>query len=407
MDYLRSIVGQFRLEQVSAIEPFGQRGNINLDTYVVRADGEYLLQRLNTDVFSRPERVMKSMVAWVEAQRIASAEIDWIPIELVPTNDGEAWLETETGEWWRVMHMIPDCVSYKSLADVGERAVQLALAEEMGRGLAMSADLTSDLDPLSVETALPGYRNTELYVQQFRSVAAGAASAFDAVAFLPDDDELRECTEALFHHHLTVEEAACRREDPVCASFIELIHANADWAGGMFRSVHEGSIRRTAIHGDTKIENFLFSRTTGRVQSLVDLDTIMPYTWLADWGDMVRSLCNVAGEKERDLTKIRVDRDVYAAVARGFLGTARACPLEEIEMMPAAVATIAFELGVRFFTDYLRGDNYFSLGEGDPPDLNLVRGQVQLTLFERLMHEMEWSQRLIRSLVADNGLVSA
>ncbi|MFN7367012.1 MAG: hypothetical protein ACK5P9_02845, partial [Armatimonadota bacterium] len=42
------------------------------------------------------------------------------------------------------------------------------------------------------------------------------------------------------------------------------------------------------------------------------------------------------------------------------------------------------ELGLRFLTDYLRGDNYFMLGEEDPADLNRVRAMVQLTLYERL-----------------------
>ena len=87
--------------------------------------------------------------------------------------------------------------------------------------------------------------------------------------------------------------------------------------------MESGRIRRLAIHGDTKLDNFLFSTRTGRVKALVDLDTIMPHTWLADWGDMVRSLVNVAGEKERDLSRVRVDMDVYRAVARGFLATAR------------------------------------------------------------------------------------
>jgi hypothetical protein len=46
--------------------------------------------------------------------------------------------------------------------------------------------------------------------------------------------------------------------------------------------------------------------------------------------------------------------------------------------------TITLELGLRFLTDYLRGDNYFRLAPGDPPDLNKRRAAVQLALFRRL-----------------------
>jgi hypothetical protein len=105
---------------------------------------------------------------------------------------------------------------------------------------------------------------------------------------------------------------------------------------------------------------------------------------------MVRSLCNVAGEKERDLDKVQVDRQVYAAVLEGFLKTASTATPEEIAMMPRAVQAIAFELGIRFLADYLRGDTYFQLGPDDPHDLNKVRAMVQLRLFERLLeHEAE------------------
>jgi hypothetical protein len=124
----------------------------------------------------------------------------------------------------------------------------------------------------------------------------------------------------------------------------------------------------------------------------------MPHTWLADWGDMVRSLANVAGERERDLNRVRVNRDVYQAVLAGFLRTTTTATPEEIAMMPRAVQAIALELGVRFLADYLRGDTYFQLGPGDPEDLNKVRALVQLELFRQLMdHEAE-ADALVKEL---------
>ena len=105
---------------------------------------------------------------------------------------------------------------------------------------------------------------------------------------------------------------------------------------------------------------------------------------MAVLADMVRSLCNVAGEKERDLSKIRVDMAVYRALAQGFLSTAKRVPTPEIELMSDAVRIITLELGVRYLTDYLRGDSYFVLAASDPRDLNKLRAMVQLTLFRRL-----------------------
>jgi hypothetical protein len=113
---------------------------------------------------------------------------------------------------------------------------------------------------------------------------------------------------------------------------------------------------------------------------------------------MVRSLCNVTGEKERDLSKIRVDMAVYQALAQGFLSTVQRAPTSEIELMSDAVRIIALELGVRYLTDYLRGDSYFVLAATDPPDLNKLRATVQLTLFERLTELTDDTTRCLAAL---------
>jgi N-acetylhexosamine 1-kinase len=160
--------------------------------------------------------------------------------------------------------------------------------------------------------------------------------------------------------------------------------------------MESGQIRTVAIHGDTKLDNFLFSATDGRVKALVDLDTIMPHSWLADWGDMVRSLSNLAGEKEADLSKVQVDTEIFEALARGFLNTARMVTEEEIELMVDAVQILALELGVRFLADFIRGDSYFKLGPTDLPNLNKRRAMVQLTLFERLLEQSGHLQQVVR-----------
>jgi hypothetical protein len=116
---------------------------------------------------------------------------------------------------------------------------------------------------------------------------------------------------------------------------------------------------------------------------------------------MVRSLVNVAGEKERDLSRVQVDMDVYRAVARGFLSTAREVTRAEVDLMADAPQIIALELGLRFLTDYLRGDSYFKLGPADPPDLNRVRAMAQLALFRRLRERGDEAGRFIADLHAE------
>lgn len=400
-DETTDIAAHFAIPTPSDVRVFGERGNINLHTFEVVAAGRpYLLQRINTAVFTKPYRVMRAMVAYCSAQREylrGDPNIIWEPIELIATREGSPFYDRRDPHgWsvWRLMRRIEGCRSYKSLGEVADREDRLRLAEEVGRGLALNADLTSGVPVETLKTSLPGYRDTAGYFAQFRAVLAGCRTISDAAPFLPEDVEVRSATEPLYR--IKTDEAAvlARRSEPGLAEWLALVRESEPIGLVLQAAVTDGLVRKTAIHGDTKIENFLFDRETGRVRSLVDLDTIMPFTWLADWGDMVRSLCNVAGEKEYDLARVGVDRDVYAAVRRGLLATAREATPAEKALMPEAVEAIALELGVRFLTDYLRGDDYFRLTPQDPPDLNRQRGLVQLTLFRRLRELRDWAKGL-------------
>ncbi len=395
LEEARRIAEHFHIEHPFEIEFFEGRGNINLDTLLISAGPDrrpYLLQRVNPDVFPLADRVMTGMIASIEAQKQAlhqglGSDTGWQVPELVPTKDGRLYHE-ENGAW-RMMLYIEGTVSYKSLAELPEHR-RPETAFEVGRGLAIYNDLTATIEADSVETALPGYRNTRVYFDQLDSALAGCRSLEETAHRLPAEEEVRAATERHFLCALSEEERLARRNDLELQPFIETALANRDLALSLTLAREEGKIRHTAIHGDTKIENFLFDALTGRVMSLVDLDTVMPLTWLADWGDMVRSLANVAGEKERDLSKVQVDKAVYASVTEGFLSTASTATEEEIVLMPRAVQVIALELGVRFLADYLRGDTYFQLGPNDPRDLNKVRAMVQIRLFEKLVeHEPE------------------
>lgn len=399
------VVEQFQVTGDINVAPFPGRGNINLHTYEVLAGGnEYLLQKVNTDVFAMPYRVMQGMASSIAAQHAALATdpVDgWVPIDLVPTRAGKSFLDlTDEHGWsvWRLMVRIPESCSYKSLSEIESRSEQLRMASEVGRGLAIYSDLTSSIKPHTVEGSLPGYRDTGLYYRQFHSVTAGNRSLGDAAALLPDDPILRTSMGPHFLVALPEEAYLERLNDPELAPYISIVREQEPFAMALWTAVAQGRIRNTLIHGDTKIENFLFDSNTGLVKALVDLDTIMPFTWLADWGDMIRSLVNVAGEKETDLSKVSVDEEVYKAVAEGFLRSAKEITSQEVSMMVPAVQAIALELGLRFLTDYLKGDTYFKLAEGDPDDLNKTRAMVQLTLYRRLVEFGPEAEGFIGSL---------
>lgn len=411
------LASRFALPAPLEAHDFAEKGNINLHTFVVESFGggrrEFILQQINQQVFTRPQAVMSAMIACIEAQQrnlsagALRAGEQWETIALVPTREGARYLEVNDRRGygcWRLMVRIVNARTFKSLGELPGTEQRLAIAEQAGTGLALFGTLTAGMDTTGLSNPLPGYRDTRVYYDQLHSVLAGSRTVDDAAARLPGDPEVRQATAQHFLVHLPADESRRRIDHPEVRPFVDLLREHEDFGMLLLREMASGGIRRAAIHGDTKLDNFLFDDKTGQVKALVDLDTIMPHTWLADWGDMVRSLCNVAGEKERNAERIQVDTEIYRAVARGFLRSARNVTSRELDLMVDAVQVIALELGLRFLTDYLRGDSYFKLGPADPPDLNKVRGLAQLTLFRRLRERADELRSAIDTLRREHGV---
>ena len=391
---------------------FERKGNINQKTYLIKARPrgnctEYILQLLNPVIFTHPRVVMNAMVSCIQAQQraldkgVLRGDEEWESIGLVQTRKGKPYLEVlDAGSLrcWRMMPRIRNASAYRSLGEIPDPHARLRIAEEAGRGLALFQILTADMDPSKLNCPLPGYRDTFLYYDQFASVLEGNRTLAEAASHLPMDAVVRRSTELQFLVHLKPEEYRCRREDSQLVRFIALALEQKSFALTLVQGLKNGDLKTVVIHGDTKLDNFLFNASTGNVMALVDLDTIMPHTWLSDWGVMVRSLVNVAGERERDLERIEIDLEVFKAVARGFLKSARHLALQEVGLMVEAAQIMALELAVRFLADYLRGDIYFKLGPADARDLNKIRALVQFCVFEKLTKNAGSLKRYLEEL---------
>lgn len=392
------IAHRFDLPEPFEVSDFSGKGNVNCATYLVKAGqsgkgGEYLLQKLNMEVFADPDAVMDTTIACLKAQNKALSEgalrkdEAWKPIRLIPTKEGAAYLRTEESDGpqcWRMMARIRSARSYKSLNEIPDPGKRLKIAEEAGRGLALFGILTAGMNPGKIRPPLPGYRNTALYFDQLDSILEGNRVIEQAADRMPSDPRLRLGVGRFFLVQLGAQDFRRRLRDRQVREMLDLVRDQRSFCLKLQKKLASGDLKTTVVHGDTKLENFLFSTRTGRVISLVDLDTVMPHTWLSDWGDTARSLVNVSGERETNQDEIRIDMDVFRSIARGFIQSALLPPRHEIELMVDAARIMALELGVRFLADYLRGDTYFKAGAGDPEDLNRIRAAVQLSVFRSL-----------------------
>jgi N-acetylhexosamine 1-kinase len=406
----RHIASLFDLHDPFDISDFPEKGNINRQTYLIVTGPsvhpkEYILQQLNPGVFTQPRSVMDAMIQCIEAQRKAASagalcnDEEWETIHLIPTKEGKSYLELADGggvQCWRMMARIEHTRSYKSLREISNPNLRLRVAEQAGKGLALFGTLTAGMDFSRIRCPLPGYRDTKLYFDQLLCVLEGNRTSAEAAAYLPVDPAMRQSTQPHFLIHIPIEGYRRRLDDPLLRTYIDLALQQQPFAMKLARGLSTGELKTVAVHGDTKLENFLFDINTGKVKALVDMDTIMAHTWLTDWGDMVRSLVNPAGEKEPDLKKVRIDLEVFESVARGFLHSARQAEAHEVALMVDAVQIMSLELGVRFLADYLRGDNYFTLRSSDPWDLNRTRAMVQFRLFEELRANAGLLERILR-----------
>ncbi|MEK7206864.1 MAG: phosphotransferase, partial [Pseudomonadota bacterium] len=156
----------------------------------------------------------------------------------------------------------------------------------------------------------------------------------------------------------------------------------------------DGKLAVRVIHGDTKLNNFLFDITSGKAVSLIDLDTVQPGLIHYDIGDCLRSCANPAGESLADIGTVHFDLDISRAILRQYLAETKGFLTQvDYDYIYDAIHLIPFELGLRFLTDYLEGDSYFKT---EWRGQNLHRAMVQF----RLTESIERNERAIRSLVA-------
>ena len=348
--------------ELTDLQPLGN-GLIN-DTFLVQSKGSHrlVLQRINREVFPDPPAILHNLRVVQEHLQGESAQDrkhlgGFVLPGLIPTRDGQDYLVDEAGDFWRALEHVEGTFTLEVL-DTPDRA------EQVGQGLGRFHRLLSGLDPEKLRDTLPGFHVTPRYLEEFRVVLNGV--------------ELRQARE------IRVWE--------------ELIEQRAERADVLERARAQGQIRVRVVHGDPKLNNFLFRRYGHRVASLVDLDTVKPGLIHHDLGDCLRSCCNTAGEMPPVGGSVVFDLDIAAAVLRGYVAEAGAfLRAEELAWIGSAIWLIPFELGVRFLTDYLRGNLYFKVTE---PQQNLQRAVTQF----RLTESIERSAALIEQIVAELGV---
>ncbi|MDB9306752.1 MULTISPECIES: phosphotransferase enzyme family protein [Cyanophyceae] len=358
---LIAIAEQFTSQgQVTSIESLGN-GNIN-DTFLVTLDSSqrkhFVLQRINTQVFGQPELVMQNMRILTDhvSQKLKQTPANrrWEVPRVFLTQDNQDLWKDQNGGCWRAISFVENAQSFDTLPDNSH-------ACEIGYALGMFHNLISDLPPAKLADTLPGFHITPVYLQQYEDI-------------------------------LTTTHPQTSPEVNYCLQFVSTRNT---FANILEDAKATGKLPLRLMHGDPKINNVLFDTTTQKAVSVIDLDTVKPGLVHYDIGDCLRSGCNPAGEETEDWEKVYFDTDLCQGILQGYLDIAQAFLTEnDYTYIYAAIRLITFELGLRFFTDYLAGNVYFKIQH---PEHNLARALVQFKLTESI----EAQETKIRQIIAD------
>ena len=329
-------------------------GHINR-TFFVDAEApdgspeRYVLQSVNKHVFVNYTGVMVNVMRISEhlsrkGAELGSADPERDHLHYLRTSHGSMGIDAPEG-FWRLYR-------YIGRAEGRDRAETPDEAREAALAFGRFQRLVADLPPPRLEETIPRFHDTRNRFERLE--AAFAADSAGRAA------ECRADVEAF----LALRGEALRLQE-----------------------AHEaGLVPERITHNDAKFSNVLLDSRTNRAICVIDLDTCMPGLSLHDFGDLMRSMCSDRPEDEPDTSLIVARREMYDALADGFLAEVGSVLTEaERGLLPYGGVTMTLEVGVRFLTDHLEGDHYFRIAR---PGHNLVRARSQLALARSMLERL-------------------
>lgn len=350
-----------RIEEAIAMFPFegeqiryelyGQ-GHIN-DTFLITRSGgkRYILQRMNHEIFKKPEELMENIAGITEflRKKIEKRGGDVLreTMNIIKTVDGKDYYRDAIGSYWRAYVFIEGATTYE-LVRTPEDFYQSAL------GFGRFQNLLQDYPAETLHETIVDFHNTPVRFANFQKavledVCGRAKDVTDEIAFVQ-----------------------ARQED--CNVLTDLLK--------------EKKIPLRVTHNDTKLNNIMIDDSTNQAICVIDLDTVMPGLSVNDFGDSIRFGATTGAEDERDLSKVNLDVGLFETYTKGFLeGCSGSLTNMELEMLPMGAKTMTLECGMRFLMDYLQGDIYFRIHRDGH---NLDRARTQFKLVQDM--EKHWNE---------------
>lgn len=347
---LFDILKGFRLDaDPVSCEPYGC-GHIN-ETYlsVTKSGRRYILQKINHHTFRNVAGLMENVSSVTEYLR-TKTENPRSTLTLVPTKTGACYLLAQE-TYWRVYDFVEGTICLQ-LPETDEDFYQCAI------GFGAFQQMLTGFPAEKLHETIPGFHNTSDRYRIFLEVLE------------------RNPMHRAAHVQPEIAFALARQKEMATIQ----------------NALAQGEIPLRVTHNDTKLNNVLLDEKTRRACCVIDLDTVMPGSSLYDFGDSIRFGAATAAEDEKDLGKMEMSLDRFRVFTRGYVKACPALTKKELELLPMGAKTMTMECGLRFLTDYLDGDHYFTVHrEGQ----NLDRARTQFKLVADMEKKWDEMRRIV------------
>ncbi|MBE0660865.1 MAG: aminoglycoside phosphotransferase family protein [Bacteroidales bacterium] len=311
-----------------------------------------ILQKINHQVFTDVNLLMNNIqhvTQHLQQKRIS--EDGFVVLEVVRTKNGQNYLVDALGNFWRMFLNVQGSISY-------DKVPNTVIAYEAGKAYGHFLYSLHDFPVQTLQPVIPEFHSLSKRFRDFEKA---------------------------------VENDPANRKSEV-KSELELVYSQIDEMKIVTELEKQGRCPLRVTHNDTKINNVLFN-AQGKAICVIDLDTVMPGLSLYDFGDAIRTAAATAAEDEQDLSKMKIDLQIFEAFTKGFLEkTHGILTQDEISYLAFSCRYITFIQGIRFLTDFLDGDKYYKTSSENH---NLFRARAQFKLAESMREDFKEMQGIV------------
>jgi Ser/Thr protein kinase RdoA (MazF antagonist) len=326
-------------------------GLINNTWKVSGIEGEYILQKVNTDVFSTPRDISANML--MIKQYLDQVAPEYLFVASLPTKNGEPIFEID-GSVYRLFPYVPDSTTINEVEHPNQA---YHAAKQFGR----FTKVLDGFNPLRLNIPIRDFHNLPFRLEQYQQ------------ALLTASNERKE--EAQW----AIEEI--NRHIKISTDFNEIMQQNR--------------LSLRVIHHDTKINNVLLNTVNGHGICVIDLDTVMPGYFISDVGDMMRTYLSPSNEEDTAIQNIAVRPEMFAAIYKGYMEEMdEVLSKSEKELFIYSGRFMIFMQALRFLTDFLNGDVYYRVSG---PKHNLNRAVNQIFLLNKYVENEDVFEEIVQS----------